>query len=134
MNHEQNLYESLIIVIPHSEQLLQPKGKQIGCQRRPYLRVALIILWNTGATSNDCDTWISFISSIRDPYQAYFVATIPKGQASWVLEVAIFASSINNTFPNFPLWVYTIASFKQELLIERSNSVLPERYIREMFY
>ena len=37
-------------------------------------------------------------------------------------------------FPDFPLWEYTIASFKQKLLIKRSNSVLPEREIREMFY
>ena len=36
-------------------------------------QIALIILWNTGATSNDCDTLISRISSIRDRYQAYFV-------------------------------------------------------------
>ena len=37
-------------------------------------------------------------------------------------------------FPDFPLWVYTIASFKQKLLIKSSNSVLPEREIREMYY
>ena len=36
-------------------------------------QIALIILWNTGASSNDCDTLISRISSIRDRYQAYFV-------------------------------------------------------------
>jgi len=35
--------------------------------------VTLVILWNTGVTSNDCDTLCSRISSIRDRYQAYFV-------------------------------------------------------------
>ena len=29
-------------------------------------------------------------------------------------------------FPDFPLWEYTIASFKQKLVIKRSNSVLDE--------
>ena len=38
----------------------------------PYLRVALIILWNTSATLNHCDTLISCIGSIQDRYQAYF--------------------------------------------------------------
>ena len=69
MNREQNLYLSLIIVIlhvSHPEQLPYLKGKQLGCQRRPYLRVALIIFWNTGVTLNDCDTLIRCISSIRD--------------------------------------------------------------------
>ena len=37
-------------------------------------------------------------------------------------------------FLDFPLWEYTIASFKQKFLIKRSNSVLPEREIRETFY
>ena len=37
------------------------------------MRVALIISLNTDETSNDCDTLISRISSIRDRYQAYFV-------------------------------------------------------------
>ena len=37
-------------------------------------------------------------------------------------------------FPDFPLWEYTIAAFNQKFLIEGSNSFLPEREIREMFY
>ena len=37
-------------------------------------------------------------------------------------------------FPDFPLCEYTIASFKQKLLVKRSNSVLPEQEIQEMFY
>ena len=37
-------------------------------------------------------------------------------------------------FPDFPLWEYPIASFNQKFLIEGSNSLLPEREIREMFY
>ena len=45
---------------------------QVNSWRFAY-QIALIILWNTGATSNDCDTLISRISSIRDRYQAYFV-------------------------------------------------------------
>ena len=32
------------------------------------------------------------------------------------------------------LWEYRIASFNQKLLLKGSNSVLPEREIREMFY
>jgi hypothetical protein len=30
--------------------------------------------------------------------------------------------------------LYTIASYKQKLLVKRSNSVLPEWEIREIFY
>ena len=37
-------------------------------------------------------------------------------------------------FPDFPLWEYKIASFNEKLCIKGSNSVLPEREIREMFY
>ena len=37
-------------------------------------------------------------------------------------------------FSAFQLWEYTIASFKQKLLIKRSNSVLPEQEIQKMFY
>ena len=45
---------------------------QVNSWKLAYL-TALVILWNTGANSNDCDTLLSRISSIRDRYQAYFV-------------------------------------------------------------
>ena len=38
-------------------------------------QIALIILWNTSGTSNNCDSLINYISSIQDRYQAYFVQT-----------------------------------------------------------
>ena len=36
-------------------------------------------------------------------------------------------------FLDFPLWEYRITSFIEKLCIQGSNSVLPEREIREMF-
>ena len=42
--------------------------------------------------------------------------------------------NILEDFQDFPLWEYTIASFKQKLSIKRSDSVLPEWKIQEMFY
>jgi hypothetical protein len=40
----------------------------------------------------------------------------------------------NSYFPDFLLWEYRITFFNEKLCIKGSNSVLPERDIREMFY
>ena len=66
-------------------------------------------------------------------------------EAVYILSYKIVANNTNRNildnfyqlvkyFLDFPLWEYTIASFKQKLLIKRSNCVLPEREIWEMFY
>ena len=45
---------------------------QVNSWKFAYL-IVLGILWNTEASSNDCDTLLSRICSIRERYQAYFL-------------------------------------------------------------
>ena len=58
-----------------------------------------------------------------------------KGSKVYFTDKNIFDNSyyLVKHFPDFPLWEYTIVSFKQKLLIKTRNSVLPEQEIREIF-
>ena len=43
-------------------------------------------------------------------------------------------SQLVKNFSDLPLWEYTIAAIKQNILIKGSNCALPEKEILEMFY